>query len=376
MKRIALIEPNHSHEEVLFPLIELLHGIYDVHVVAPQTLLDVDLLKDTRHLYQGAAYTPALPRHRIKRTLGIWQKYVAIRRVVDQIKPELVIFNSVQTRVDECCIAWVFRNYPKIRMIHNFQNCLSPLGRLLYSVFNGNLVISEQVYRYVTTQHPHVNKLSYVLPIFFSGFRDSAPAHLPTLNSTDECVKLGVFGSIEQARRNYRGLLDALSKWAGQGESTPFHVHLAGKAPAWLRAEIQQHNLQQIVTIYDQFIPFREMFNLFDEMDVVLFLIDDSVANARHYNRYKISGTSTLLKAFPKVCASSTDFDLDDTLQAGSYFYDGQDIQGLLERIAQGKITHSTIQAKLAATPPAAEFSFERQQAKLIEMIEKVTMRP
>ena len=371
MKRIALVEPNHSHEEVLFPLIELLRGVCEVHVVAPQSLLDVDLLRDTRHMYQAVPYVPALPKSRIGRRLGVGRRYAAIRKAIDRIRPDLVLFNSVPSRVDELCVAWFFRSHSKIRVIHNFQNCLSPLGRLLYSAFDGNLVISEQVHRYVAAHHPHFGKLGYVLPIFFGGFRDAAAVRPSVRKPADGGLKLGVFGSIEQERRNYRGLLDALSHWSGRADGANFHVHLVGKAPAWLQAEIRRNDLQKIVTLYERFVPFREMFDLFDGMDLVLFLIDDSVANAGHYNRYKISGTSTLMKAFPKAGASSTDFILDDALKPRCYFYSGQNVQGLLEQIARGEITRETIQAKLETTAAIPEYSFQRQQALLMEMIEK-----
>lgn len=371
MKRIALVEPNHSHEEVLFPLIELLRGVCEVHVIAPQSLLDVDLLHDTRHLYRAAAYIPALPQSRIGRRLGVGRRYAAIRKAVDRIGPDLVLFNSVPSRVDELCVAWFFRSHPKIRVIHNFQNCLAPLGRLLYSAFDGNLVISEQVYRYVSAHHPHFKRLGYVLPIFFGGFKAAAASRPAVRKPAGGCVKLGVFGSIEQDRRNYRGLLDALSQWRGRADGANFHVHLVGKAPAWLQAEIQRNDLQKIVTIYGRFVPFREMFDLFDDMDLVLFLIDDSVANACHYNRYKISGTSTLMKAFPKAGASSTDFALDDALKPRCYFYEGRNVQSLLEQIARGEITGETIQAKLEANASVPEYSFQRQRAMLVEMIEK-----
>ena len=94
MKRIALVEPNHSHEEVLFPLIELLRGVCEVHVVAPQSLLDVDLLRDTRHMYQAVPYVPALPKSRIGRRLGVGRRYAQGHRS-NKTGPRAFQFGSV-----------------------------------------------------------------------------------------------------------------------------------------------------------------------------------------------------------------------------------------------------------------------------------------
>jgi hypothetical protein len=123
---------------------------------------------------------------------------------------------------------------------------------------------------------------------------------------------------------------------------------------------------------YTEFVPFREMFEKLAEMDIVLFLVDNEVGNARHYNRYKISGTSTLIKAFRKACACSTDFPVDDSLADKSFYYEGSDIGSLLKRIADGTIRSGDVRQKTARYGDQTLFSLPHQRAGLVALVNEV----
>lgn len=370
--RICLVEPCHSHEEVLYPWIELLRGQYDISVVAPQSLLNVDLLRETATFYNAAPYINALPKSRVWRLLGIFHRYVAILKTVDRIDPAVVIFNSVPTLLDAVLVACLFGKHRKIQVIHNFQNYLSPAARVLYRAFDGNLLISEQVYRYVKEHHPEFENLDYVLPIFFDGFLKSVGVYPTAVRQDAQGLKLGVFGAIEDERRNYRGLLRAIREIVATTSRTNFRVYLAGKASPKIQTYIKEHKLENVVMYYTEFVPFLAMFQLLAEMDMVLFLIDGEVKNSKYYNKYKISGTSTLMKAFKKAGVSSTDFSVDESLFGRCFFYSGTDIKSFLDMIDHGKINIMDIRKKVETCKGGMEFSFEQQQARLFSMIQRV----
>ncbi|NTU73519.1 glycosyltransferase family 4 protein [Candidatus Roizmanbacteria bacterium] len=373
MKRIVIVEPNHSHEEVLSPLIQLLRCDYNIHVVAPQTLFDIDILSATSEYYHAVPFIKVFPKSRIVRVMGIIHKYFIIRKLVDQIDPVVVLFNSVPTLLDAFLVSFLFRKRLKIQVIHNFQNYFSTVGKLLYRTFDGSLVISEQVYHYVKAHHPDFKGIDYVLPIYFDDFLKAIGSQLPSVSMDVECLKLGVFGSIQDARRNYSGLLDSLKRMHDASGMLRFRIYLVGKAPQWLQDEIKSNGLEHVVEIYQTFVPFRKMFEILAEMDIVLFLIDNHVHNAQYYNRYKITGTSTLMKAFKKAGASSTDFPVDDLLVDCCYFYQSVDIGNFLSRINNGEISLADIQCKVVKYGQEQEFCFSTQQARLVSMIQRVT---
>ncbi|MCX6917272.1 MAG: hypothetical protein NT167_30250 [Verrucomicrobia bacterium] len=372
MERVAIVEPSHSHEEVILPQIELLRARFDLSVVAPQSLLDVDLLHETSHLYHARAFAASSAKNRTMRLLDKPRHYLAIRKVIREIDPSVIIFNSTYTSIDIALIRWLFRDYKKIQIIHNFQKFLAPFSRGLYRAFDGNLVISEQVHAYVTGHHPGFADLKYFLPIFFDSFLSGGVGRVDAPTSVCPQLKLGVFGSIENDRRNYSGLLDAVRRLRASREDAAFRVYLVGKAPQEIQAYIREHNLQSVVQYYTEFVPFRTMFALLAEMDIVLFLIDREVGNMKHYNHYKISGTSTLMKGFRKAGASSTDFPVDSSLADKCFYYPGGDIGRMLSQINDGSITAADARRRMAAYEGQSLFSFSAQQARLVSIIQRV----
>jgi glycosyltransferase involved in cell wall biosynthesis len=374
MQRVALIEPAHSHEEVLFPQIELLRRQFEVHVIAPRSLLEVDLLHDTAPLYRAWSLDMPPAHTQLARALDTLRKYGAIREAVKSINPDILIFNSTYSLPEVALIHRWFRDYPKIQIIHNFQRFLRWPARKLYQAFDANLVISEQVHTYVTTHHREFSNLEYFLPIFFGSFSSDAGRTLP--EPGDEYpIRLGVFGSMEQSRRNYNGLLQALRNLGHPLGKAGFRVCLAGKTPPELRSRIQKYRLDDIMEYQTDFVPFRAMFNLLRKTDIVLFLIDGDVRYARHYNQYKISGTSTLMKAFRMAGATSTDFNVDDSLRDACFSYPGTDMGSLLRQIADRTITRDDIKRKTGLYDDRPDFLFSTQEARLVSIVKRVASR-
>ncbi len=370
--RVAIIEPNHSHEEVILPQVELLKSRYEIAVVAPSSLLENELLRDTSGTYQGYPFKLTRFRSRLLRAAALPFKYLAIRRIIERVAPHIIIFNSTYTLAEVALIAFLFRSYKKIQIIHNFKQFLSFFGKYLYRRFSANLVISDDVWRYITQRHPEFSTLDFFLPIFFDSFMAEKRGNAKRGASGCRVVKLGVFGSIEPRRRNYYGLLEALARLDRVTAESTLHVYLVGKAPPEIIDFITQHQLQNIVTIYHAFVPFHEMFRLLEEVDAVLFLIDSQVAYADQYNRYKISGTSTLMKAFKKVGCTSTDFRIDECLADACWTYEGDQIEHFLNRILDGTLTVETLRMKAMAYDGLRDLMYERQQERLVSVIENV----
>lgn len=371
MQRVALIEPAHSHEEVLFPQIELLRKHFEVHVIAPRSLLDVDLLRDAKSRYRAWPIDMPPSRHRLARALNLPRTYRAIREAIRAIAPDVLIFNSTYSLPEVALIRMWFKNYPKLQIVHNFQRLLEWPARALNHTFDVNLVISEQVHAYVTTHHPEFTNVEYFLPIFFGDF-SSSDRPSPAVSDKAHLIRLGVFGSVEQDRRNYDGLLDALRNLGRPLDQAGFRVRIVGKTPPGVEARIREYHLDSIVDYQTDFVPFRTMFTQLEETDIVLFLIDHTVRNAQHYNQCKISGTSTLMKAFRKAGASSTDFPVDDSLRDACFTYPGTDVGHLLRQISDGAITAADIHNKSASYGDRPDFLFTTQEAKLVSIVRRV----
>jgi hypothetical protein len=371
--KICLVEPCHSHEEVLFPLIELLRDDYDVTVLAPQSLLDVDLLSRTRALYRAVPFTWDQKATKWRRLLRLPGKYLQIRRLIASSRPDLVLFNSTYTWVDLLLIACLFGHLPKAQIVHEFQPFLRPGMRWLYNRFGLSLVISEEVFDYVSKRHPNYPSLDYFLPIYFSAFEQACRHEAPAEKGAEKPLQLGVFGSVDKARRNYDGLLQSLAAWSRLGRKACFQIHLVGKLPAEYRDFIRANRIEHLVRYSDTFVPFDAMFETLQSVDIVLFLIDASVRDCDVYNRYKITGSSTLIKGFKKVCASSRDFRVDATLTDTCVYYDGAQVEQLFAQIESGQITRDLIRAMEARYAGAEYLQKGRQQARLVGALRRLS---
>jgi len=370
--KICLIEPCHSHEEVLFPMINLLRDDYDVHVLAPQSLLDVDILSRTRRLYTGVPIRWDQEAARWRRLLRMPGKYREIRHLVDSIGPEVVVFNSTYERSDLMLIDAFFKGIPKAQVIHNFQRFLKPGMRRIYEAFDLNLVISEEVYGYVTEHQPEYRSLDYFLPIFFGGFEAGGGTAAPPPTEPDPILHLGVFGSAGNYRRNYQGLLRSLTAWGRSDRAPGFVLHLVGELPGEYRDFVNRHDLGHVVRCHDQFVPFEEMFRILRSVDIVLFLIDATVRDCAAYNRCKITGSSTLIKGFRKACAASRDFKLDEILEDKCFLYDGSHVEELFESIANGSIDKAAVREREARYEGNLLLTREEQKARLVRALKGV----
>ena len=370
--RICLVEPCTGHGEVLLPQIELLCDEYDVHVLAPQSLLDRDLLSNTKHLYQGIPVKWEQEQPRWRRLLRMPGKYRDFRRIVDTIRPKMVLFNSTYLPIDVLMIAQFFKGVRKSQIIHQFNYFLWPGMRRLYDEFDVSFVISEQIHAYIVANHPQYASLDYFLPIYFDSFQASSAAIVNEPHEADGPLHIGVFGGINQRRRNYDGLLKSLAAWRRRDRAHKFVVHLVGSLPPEYKQFIARHDLGQIVRYHESFVPFEEMFHILRNVDLVMFLIDATVRNYDLYNRYKISGTATLAKGFQKICAASRDFPVDATLVDKCFFYDGSHVEQIFEQIEDGSINKTLIRKMEAGYANQGILSREVQKARLLGALRRI----
>ena len=370
--KICLVEPCDNHAEDILPQIDLLHDDYDVHVIAPQSLLETDLISKTKCSYEGipVAWNQWDPRWR--RLLRMPGKYRDIRHIVDSIRPEAVVFNSTYRMLDLWLIAHYFKGIRKTQIIHNFQDFLRPGVGRFYKEFDLNMVVSDEVHGYIVKTHPEHRSLDYFLPIFFDSFQPPSNDVGGTPADADGRIHFGVFGSIDDQRRNYSGLIESLAAWRRGGRKADFVVHLSGTIPEHFRKVVAKNDLGDMVRYYENYVSYEEMFRVLRNVDIVLFLIDAAVPNCNVYNRYKVSGTSTLVKGFHKVCAASRNFHIDAVLADKCFYYDGSHVEQLFENVENGSINKAVVREMQARYAAASVLHRDYQKARLLDALKRI----
>ncbi len=362
--RICIVEPCHSHEEVVLPLVDLLRDDWEVHVAAPDSLLTVDLLRDTRGIYAAHSVRWDQRRPRWRRLADMPRKYRELRRIVDEVRPEFVVFNSTYGFADLACIVHAFRGVRKAQVIHNADVFARAPARRWAAEFDLNLVLSEEVHAHLVASGGAIPGLDHVLPIVFESFEALNPAD-PAPGGDVGPLRLGVFGSVDASRRNYRGLLDRLAAWRRPGRACGFTIDIVGAAPAWLLESVVRHGLDDVVRCGAGFVPFADLFRILRRTDLVLFLVDASVDDCARYNRTKITGSSTLVKAFRRASIASNDFRLDAVLADACVRHDGDRIDDVFEAIASGRLTRADARAMERTHDANPALSREAQKTRL-----------
>lgn len=379
--QILIIELNVLHEEVLAPQIELLKEDFAITVAAPREVLDCDLIK----AYRGVFDSVVLASHRRPRIAAIElvarvvihiHRYARLAAAVRRGAYRCLVFNTVSGPAHVRIIRRLFTGLPKVHVIHNGQLYLAPKRRKLLRTFQRNVVISEDVKRKFSEMLGGAggNELGYFLPIFFdtalsSMSRADLAASYPV---GQDMVNIGVVGSIVPQRRNYDGLFRSLAEARDALAGAPFRIHLLSRIPSSYARLIRDVDIGEHLVTYEQRLPFTALFSLVERMDLLAFLVDRNVPNSQHYNRTKISGTSSILKAFRKPALSSTDFKVDSAWKAATFFYPGDRIEEFLTAIARGEITKASIASCAANLRVPAYMSLEEQRRNYAGLIAAV----
>lgn len=365
---VCIVEPSDSHDNDVFAQIELLREHCEVHIVIPECILERDLFRQTSSLYRVQPLKEQPRSSRLKRLALLPAKYWRIKRYCQEIRSAAIIFNTIYTPADLNLIGALFPRNLSFQVIHNYQRFLKPWMRRYLARFSGNFVLSEEVFEHIQKTHPPAINLGFFLPIFFESFRKTCRGRSAPWKDGCATFNLGVFGGVDQARRNYQGLIESVRRFKASGKPVNFRLHLVGTAPASFVHMLHEAKLTDVVSVYG-FTSYADMFALVEHMDIVLFLIDSQVTGHNLYNRYKVTGTSVMLKAFHKVGASSDEFPVDKLLADTTYFYPGQDLGVLFKQIALGEIGKDQIRAREARYKDKSLLTFENQQTRLLSAL-------
>jgi hypothetical protein len=236
------------------------------------------------------------------------------------------------------------------------------------SFFKKNLFISEEVYTYFIDTHiKYVDKLKY--DWFLPCLNNFVPPNYDDSGYLSENkINIIVPGSVDDNRRNYNGLIDALD--AMKDKDLPFQILFLGKISIDKRRLIDDKKLNHVIKTFHDYVPGKLMLSLIKNSDAIAFLIDNTI-DIRVYNTYKATGTSVLCLSFGLPCIVSDDFILDSGLKNKAVVYPKNNIEFILEKIISGDLTKDYF-TRLKNIPLPKEYSPEFQRIHYKQIINSV----
>jgi hypothetical protein len=368
--KIALVQFYQYHEEVLAPQIDFLLPENEVFIAAPKNIFYNDYIRTFEDHIKKISFDNKKYHKKIIdipcRIISIIIKYIKLFTAVKAYNIEIIIFNTINRPFHFFFIKILFGRMRNIHIIHNAQMFKTRKAVKSLLFFKKNLFISPDVYNYFIKNHTqNINRA------YFDWF-------IPCLNVLPDCdgsgylsenkINIVVPGSVDDDRRNYNGLFNALDDIKAQ--NLPFQIIFLGKIQAKTQQFINNRKLNHIIKTFSDYVPGKLMLYLIKNSDAVAFLVDNTI-NIRIYNTYKATGTSILCLSFGIPCIVSDEFTLDTGLEDKAVKYPENHIEFILEKMINGELTKDYF-ARLRNIPLAREYSSEFQRTHYKQIIDSI----
>lgn len=422
---VAQLEP--IHLEVVLAVVNALRDDFCVHLVVHPLIAaspEVGELVSRHRLWT----TPA-PRRRSTRALfrrlrapaaGIATLAIVFARVVGVfVGARTTIFTTIADPYRARLVRLLFPRRRVIHVLHNAQR-YTGRNRSVLQHMAANAVITEDIQRFlecatdadavanravaahtgaaevaqgdarvgarpIPGRHrlatPRIPNLTHISPItfptsFIDGTVDSDQATrtfgVPRTDAGE--IRVGIPGSVANHRRNYPGFLEELSRHRDLFVGARVRFFILGRTPDDFARELDRRGLESLVWTEPGFLPFERLYAGIAAMDIIAFLIDNSVEEAVNYNRTKASGTSILAVAFNKPVLSSRDFAVDAGLRGRTIWYPGAEIHHFARAIVDGEIDRASI-ARLALSPEEHAARHREAREEMVALVDDVIHR-
>ncbi len=183
-------------------------------------------------------------------------------------------------------------------------------------------------------------------------------------------LRVTIPGAVEQSRRDFKGLLEALEK-APLSPEVEFVVlgnGSRGEGPG-VQEEVKKRGLQSHFVFFQAYVSHADMVSYVASSDLILPLLHPHMAYYNLFSTYKISGTFNWAYAYQKPMLMFEDLALRETFRNVSI---GYRLENLIEKI--NSLVHHPEELRRIARQVQQDprFDFDRQQKLYDRFIDRV----
>jgi hypothetical protein len=373
--KIMIIETNKQHLDVLYPqVIFFLDSGYHVTIVVNHETMKVDLIQSL------VTRVKIIVKRNIENDYAFFKR---LSRLVKEYNIQLIIFNTLEYSNILLPFLLYMRRFRVARVVHNLEiiintknNCKKMFNnifkRIIYILINKyitwNFCLNETLCQ--KAYDMGVKCVDYFYPVFFTPFFKT----IKNNTKNKSVVYFGVQGGVWSSRKNYEGLLKAVIKLKKQ-ERNRIKIFIIGDINTLYGkifiSELKRMGIEEYFVWYNKHLSYEEYFNIINNMDYLMPLIDKTIDNYEKYNSYSISSTVSFALAFKKPLINSTDFKLLKKYNNFTVYYDGDNIADGLRRAIKIYYSHNYWKLK-GEYYNITETDYNIQKRRYIDRIERL----
>ncbi len=355
-KDIVIVELS-SHEDSFYSHFSFLKDDYNIHLIVNDQLLP--LLPTTIPL---ASLTPVKVEKRKSISIS-WQ----VHKLIKKIDPTIVFFHTAQGNiVRELCFL-LPKKYKMTGVHHNADKLMSGASfsqRFINRRIKNYFVLADYVKENLQGKIPANISVQDIYTVYYE-----RPKGFHEITKSNK-LRIAIPGTVEQSRRDYWGLLEALKK--NKLNSAIEFVILGnskrGDGPE-LKKALAELGLSESFKFFDAYVSAADMASYMAAADLIMPLLHPGMEYFDLFSKYKISGTFNWAFGYKKPMLMHTAIGSLKTFNDSCITYDMDNLVEKLNSICQNPGQLSQVKAHIDNDP---RFDFETQKVKYLHFLEQI----
>lgn len=310
-----------------------------------------------------------------KGALTDWQITSQAISLMRTLKPKLVFLNTGQgNRVRLLTLRLMFDKTPMAALHHNPQKLMgSSSQNMINWHLKKYLVLADYIEDALKGHLAEGIQVMSSYPIFFEEQAVLAPKlkdDLERLESrTGGDIRIGIVGAMDQSRRDYDGLYEALKKL---GDRVPKNLRFcflgdATKPQALaLRNKFLSLSCRDQFEFNDGFLPYSELFERVRKVDVIMPLLHPNLVYFDEYKDFKITGAYLWGLCYRKPFVFEKNLNHMSDFNDISIYYDSNDFAESLIQLSESLEKIKDLTRVMHNRP---DLSFEYQKKKYLRYL-------
>lgn len=318
-KKIAIIELNNFHEEVIVPQLGFLKDknidvfLFLNNKIKKKNVIDNSIVKKVYYINSS---------NPIIKIVDIFFKAIIFRF----IRFEKVLFNTYSSIYSRLFYLIGGKCKDDTAIIHNVEEYINS-----NYYFKKIFLLSSNVYMN-TKDKIKDQKLDYFYPLI----RDIKVNESSQIDNSK--LHICIPGKIEYKRRDYKGLVDLIKKSDLKGVKFTILGNCSADDGPDLSNYINKLGMSEHFEIFNSFVPYDTFVSTLNQCDMIMPLIHPAVKNFKLYHETKISASFTMAYTYYKPLLLFSSLASLDEFKDISIEYDLDNFSDILNALSKDRI--------------------------------------